>query len=60
MAKTKGLRKAKYRKRHSRKKYGGGEEEETLTKREANNRMKEIDGAIENIEKRKHHLIKKS
>ena len=51
MAKTKGLRKAKHGKRHSRKKYGGGEEEEeTLTKQEANNRMKEIDVAIENIE----------
>ena len=51
MAKTKGLRKAKYRKRHSRKKHGGGgEEEETLTKQEANNRMNEIDVAIENIE----------
>jgi len=46
MAKTKGIRKAKHGKRHSRKKYGG---KETLTKLEANNRMQEIDGAIKNI-----------
>jgi len=46
MAKTKGLRKAKHGKRHSRKKHGG---KETLTKLEATNRMKEIDDAIENI-----------
>lgn len=50
MAKTKGLRKAKHGKRHSRKKYGG---KETLTKLEATNRMQEIDDAIENIEEEK-------
>lgn len=41
MTKTKGLRKAKHGKRHSRKKHGGGEEE-TLTKLEAENRKEDI------------------
>jgi len=50
MAKTKGLRKTKHGKRHSRKKYGG---EETLTKQEAENRKEEINDAIKNIEEEK-------
>ena len=50
MAKTKGIRKTKHGKRHSRKKYGG---KETLTKLEATNRMQELDDAIENIEEEK-------
>ena len=49
MAKTKGLRKIKHGKRHSRKKYGG---KETLTKLEATNRMQEIDDAIKYIEEK--------
>lgn len=48
MAKTKGIRKVKHGKRHSRKKYGGGEE--TLTIEEAKKRKEEIINIINIIE----------